>query len=83
MSSADRFSAAVWLVARFLHDDRRTDLDVSDPIAVLEQARAEIDAAIAAMVRGENGARERVASLCAGAVAIKEDAPSGSRLSRL
>jgi hypothetical protein len=74
MSHTDRFPAAVWSAARFLYDDRRTDLDVSDPGAVLASARTEIETAIPAMLRGDKAARQTIASLCAGAVAVKENA---------
>jgi hypothetical protein len=75
MSNVDRFPAAVWLAARLLYDGAQTDLDVSDPIAIFENARVEIAEAVAAMVRAEKGARKRVASLCAGAAAVRENAP--------
>jgi hypothetical protein len=75
MSSVDRFPASVWCVARWIYDGAKGDLDVSDPGAIFSNASAEIDAAIAAMVRGDAGARKKVASLCAGAAAVRENAP--------
>jgi hypothetical protein len=75
VSNADRFPAAVWCVARWLYDGAHGNLDASDPIAIFANANTEIAEAVAAMVRGDAGARKRVASLAAGAAAVRENAP--------
>jgi len=69
-----RFAAACWVVARWLYHLRDGGLDVTDRAAILESARQEIEAAIAAKSRGERYG-ENLIELCAGAVAVREIVP--------
>jgi hypothetical protein len=73
-----RSPAAIWLAARFDMTERRPDvLDVTDPDAVLDAARAEIETEIAAQLRGLKSST--VVELCFGAVVLREIAPTAKK----